>query len=918
MNFKLPLTFKVSVVAVALTLTGCGSESIEDHFLNAQTYTAAKDYKSSVISLKKILIVNPDNNKARVELAKVYMSLNRYRDAEKELETMKGKKQEEIIGLLSEIKFELKKYAEVYMLAFKGFTEKSEHELKTNFYALLSSIQDDKQEKIKEFIAKIGSIDKNSHYTFVAQAWVALSLGEAQESRELVDIALTKSPEFGQALFLSARLFDIDGKVSQAKDEYEKYTSLFPYDTDKKLYLYQAMMSLGETEEAERLVDSIYVLHPKNPLILLYKAQISYEKGDYQESNDFSKAALKDMEQHMPGKLIAGASAYKLGDYKQAYSYLKSYEDNLKDGSVKRMILLTKLKLGLITEVADDILKSTDAHIDLDILMVTSMNLSRTGQQEKAIALLEQTSGEGNAMLIAQQGLARLSMNDNTGIALLEKSIELDGELEGAKLALAMAHLRNGNSVDAVKIANGWAGNEKTQILGDLLNANIYKQQGKHEKAKNLFQAILKSNENNVAAKYGLAKYNEAEGNPKAALEKYVEIVKSYPGHVDALSRITEINKDNGKVNETLKFVLPLLAQNYDNVKLRLNVAYNQFLNKDHGAAIATLSQVTPNSQTPDVYWIVLGDSYMKEGLVASGVKAYNSLIKKNPSSILGQLRYISSLELTKRYTAALHATKNASIIFKNNKAIDLLLIRYELLNNKAQEALSAIKEYKLKHEVSAEILGYEAESHIINNDYANGSLLYLEADKLRPSEKYKLGAAKALMNNDERNKASALLEEIYKEDDVQNNPSVALMLGEVNYGLDFTKSKKYFTVALKTKPDDVVINNNLAMVSIELGDYEDALKYSEVSYRANSNNTSVLNTYGTALVKNKQFEKAMKILEQSLQMGSNNVAAMINLAEAYDKLGKFAAEIALLDKAYKNSDDEKEKRTILSMGARL
>ena len=921
MNINFPLSLKATAIAVALTLTlsGCGSESVEDHFANAQIYTEQKDFKSSVISLKKILIEQPDNVVARVKLAKSYISLNRYRDAEKELEAIKpNKTSSEMIGLLAEVKFELKKYAEVYMLAFKKFDKNAEHELKTNFYALLSSIQDGKKDKVQKFIQKIGALDTKSYYTSVGQAWVALSLGEVEESIDLVDVALSKAPEFGQALFLSARLYDISGKVSQAKEAYQKYATLFPYDIDKKVYLYQTLMSLGDIEQAEELIDSVYLLHPKNPLVNLYKAQIYYQKSDYQKSSDFAKNALKDMGQHMPGQLIAGASAYKLGNYKEAYSYLKAYEDKLKDGSVKRMLLLTKLKLGHISEVADDILKSSDSHIELDILMVTSMNLSRTGQQEKAIALLEQTGGEDNAKILAQQGLTLLSMNDSSGIALLEKSIELDGELEGAKLALAMAHLREGNSAAAVEIATQWSENPNTKILGDLLNANIYKQQGKHNKAKQLFKEIIKVNNDNVAAIYGLAKYDEVDGKTKSALKKYIEIVTRYPGHVDALSRITDINKASGQIDETLKFIEPLLVANFDNVKLRLNVAYNQFLKKDTRAAIDTLSVLTPNSQTPDVYWIVLGDSYMQEGLVASGIKAFNSLIKKNPTSLLGQLRYISSLEFAKRYTAALHATKNASVVFKKNKAIDLLLVRYQLLNNSCDEALNTIKAYKSNHDVSAELIAYEAEAKIINKNYADGAALYLKADKLKPQTKYKLGAAKALMNNDERQKSSDLLESIYKKDDVKNKISIALMLGEVNYDHDFEKSKKYFSEVLKTKPNDIVVNNNLAMVSIELGDFEDALKYSERSYRGNSNNTSILNTYGTALVKNNQYDKAKDILEQSLQMGSNNVAAMINLAVAYDKLGKFAAEIRVLDNAIKNTDDPEERKKILSMGARL
>lgn len=920
MHKKLPLVLKASAIFVAITLTGCGGDTVEENFANSVKYSQQKDHKSSALALKKILMEQPDNVKARKMLAAANIALGKFRDAEKNIEPLVKPKVQtpEVLATMAEIKFELKKYAEVYMLAYKDFGTNKEFELKTKFYAAMSSIQDNKKSKVEEFIVGMGAIDKTSYYTLVAQAWAAFALGETGDARELVDLALASNATFNQALFLSARLFDVEGRVSEAKESYQEYVDLFPYDIDKKIYLYQTLMTLGEVKKAETLVESIYIIHPKNPLVNLYKAQIHYQKGEYERSREFSRNVLNGIESHMPAQLIAGASSYKLGDYKQAYSYLKAYEDKLSTGSVKQMILLTKLKLGLVSEVADDILKSDDSHIDIDILMVASMNLSRTGQQEKAIALLELSGGGDNAKILAQQGLTRLSMNDLSGIALLEKSIEMDQELEGAKLALAMAYLRDGNVTAAVAIAKQWQNNDKTKILGQLLNANIYKQQGKHDLAKSVFKDILKTNKDNVAAMFALARYSESEGEYANALIKYTEIVQLYPGHVDALSRITEINKSDGNISSTLELLNPLLAKNMDNVKLRLNVAYNQFLNGDIQDTISTLSEIEPNSQTPDVYWIVLGDSYMQEGLVGSGIKAFQALVKKNPTNLLGQLRYISSLELGKRYSGALHATKNAKTVFKGNKAIDLLEVRYLLKNNSGDEALAVIDTFKNKYGVTSEILSYEAESHMINNDFEKSAAIYLMAYKVTPLKDYKLGSAKALIKAGKAQESSEILEGLYKSADKNEKLGLALMLGEVYYGLDYQKSYDYFKEVLTSKPKDIIVNNNLAMVSIELGEFEDALRYSEVSYRENSGHTSILNTYGTALVKNRMYEKAVFILEDSIQKGSNNVPAMINLAVAYDKLGKFANEIKLLERAMELATDPDDKREIALMGARL
>lgn len=917
---KLPAALKVTAIAVALTLSGCGSQSVEEHFVNAEKYTQAHDYKSSVISLKKILIEQPENIVAREKLATAYVSLNKYREAEKELKhLLEGKKSTpENIALMAEVKFEIKKYAEVYMLAYKVSDINSDASLRANFFAVLSAIQDRNKDKVQEFIKQTGAISKTSHLTKVAQAWVALEIGEKEESRLLVDQALKQAPNFNQALFLSARLFDVNGQISEAKDVYKKYVKLYPYDIDKKMYLYQAHMSLGEIDAAESVIDSVYVTHPKNPLVNLFRSQVHYQKKEYQKSNDLARNVLKDLKEHMPAKLVAAASAYKLGDYKQAYNYLSTYEKSLTTGEVKRMLTLSKLKLGMINEVADDILKSSDEHVDIDILMLTSMNLTRTGQQDKALALLEGSSGENNAKVIAQQGLTRLSVNDFTGISLLEKSIEMDGSLEGAKLALAMAHLRSGNTDEAIKIATEWEGTPDTKVLGQLLNANIYKKEGKHELAEALFVTISKSDKDNVAAKYALAQYDESRYDTAKALVKYIDIVNLYPGHVNALSRITELNLKAKDVQKTLDVVEPLLSKHDDNVKLRLSVAYNHFLNDDPQRAIETLLVITPDAQTPDVYYIILGDSYMKQELMGNGINTYKSLVKKNPANLLGQLRYISSLEFAKRFASALHATKNAKIIFKSNKALDLLEIRYGIRNNNADNALLDIAKFRDNYETTTELMSYEAQAYVINKNFKKAAETYVLANKFSQSLEYQLGAASAFMNLDEPTKASEILENAYTTVSKEDKVKVAMFIGEVNYGVDFEKSYKYFKEAITTKPDDAIINNNLAMVSIELGKNADALKYSKVSYRENSAHTSILNTYGSALVVNMDYKEGVKILEQSIKLGSNDVDAMIYLAQAYSKLGDFTAEHDLLLKAMKQPITPEQKAEIMKMRERL
>jgi putative PEP-CTERM system TPR-repeat lipoprotein len=921
MQVKIKKLFKVTLIAAAVTLSGCGSDTIEDHLSSAAKHTQANDYKSTIIALKKALLLEPSNEVARVKLAEAFVKDNKFRDAESVLnKVIEGKDASPLaIALMSKIKFELKKHTETFMLSYSDFKEDKDSELQSAFYAAMSAVQEGNQSKVAEFIKKAGSIDKESPYTLVAQAWAALASQNIEDAQDLASQALEKEPEFGPAIFITARLFDVNGQVSEAKEAYEKYVKLFPNDLDKQIYLYQALMSLGDLDAADVVVDDIYKKHPKHPLVNLYKAQISYEKGDFQAASDFAKNVLMVMDKHLSAKLIAGASAYKLGDYKQAYSFLTPFDGKLKNGSVNRMLLMTKLKLGYAGAVADEIIANADKDsLDLDILLVTSMDLSRTGSQDKAIELLELAGGatSKDAKIVAQQGLTRLSMNDITGVELLEKSIELDDELEGAKLALAMAHIRMGNIAKAVNIAKSWQENPETKILGNLLNAAIYTQQEKHVQAKEIYSDILKEDPQNIAALYSTAQYLEKEGDAEGSLAAYKQVISFYPGHVDALSKLTEINQSKGKVSDTIVFLTKISKLNVDNVKLKLNLAYNYFLNKESKKSIEILKTVEANGQTPDAYWIVLGDSYMQSGLLASGIQSFKSLVAANPSNRLGHLRYMTALEHAKRFTAALHAARNAKVSFKEDPLILLLEVRYELQNNDASKVLGLIDTIKDLGFETQEIIAYEAEANFRLKKYSESAQLYITANNAQYKEEYILGAAKSYVLNGDNAAASDLLElNLMKS---ENEDQMNSLIAEVNFDINLEKSLRYFSKVLPKRPDDLFLLNNIAMVQLKLDLFEEALVNSEKSYRLNSSHPSILNTYGSALVANKNYKEAIEILEKAIKLGSENVDAIIYLAKAYDKSAKYGDHISILQKGLKLNPTEEQKSIMMSMLSRV
>ena len=120
------MNIKVSVLAASIALAGCVGENTEDVFAKAKAYQAEKNHKASVVAFKKVVAKSPDNVEARELLAHSYIALGRYREAEKELQFILKKTQDDpqVLSVMSQVKFELKKYAEVYVITYKDFAGK--------------------------------------------------------------------------------------------------------------------------------------------------------------------------------------------------------------------------------------------------------------------------------------------------------------------------------------------------------------------------------------------------------------------------------------------------------------------------------------------------------------------------------------------------------------------------------------------------------------------------------------------------------------------------------------------------------------------------------------------------------------------------------------------------------------------------
>jgi putative PEP-CTERM system TPR-repeat lipoprotein len=898
----LQTTLKTSTLALMLALSGCATESLEDLYTKASSYSKNLDFKSSIVALKKAAILDTDNVKTRKLLGIAYLNDGQFQSAEKEFEIahLLDRSNSHVTSLLAKVKFELRKYSDVYALSFNEFTDKQD-DLSTTFYAALASIQENKKSKLATYVKALVKIDSASAYTTTAQAWGALVEKDITDATELVKKTIDKHPQFGPALFLAARLHDIKGEPSQAIKLYNAYLQINPNDTDKKVYIFQNYLSLGDLKNAEIIINDIYAKYPKHPLLNLYKAQVAYEKGEFTQASQLSKNVLATLDNHINAKLIAGTSAYMLGKYTEAYNYLSKYENDLSNNEVKHMLSLIKLRLGKTSEVADSMINEIENdNIDIDLLLATSGLLNRKGQAKKALELLERATKikPKDASLIAQQGLYRLSEGDSIGIDFLEKSIALDDQLEGAKLALAMAYLRSNDIQGAQEIAIKWGDKPETQLLSQLLKASIHMVKGEAKEAKGIYNRILKERPKHIATLYSLSKIEFLEGDIDSALSHLKQTIKYYPSHIEAINDFTEYHLENKSLNLAIEFIKPIFVKNNNNIKLRLGLANLYLLNKAPKESINLLESMSIDSNTPDFYWIILGDSYVSQGLTAMSISAFERLVKRNPSNYLGNLRYIAALRISNQYSSALQAVQNAKAKFKHDE--QLILLHIDLLNKMGQytkslEIISMLSDNKQKN---IRFIKLAAIANIQINNADKASQLFLKAYEIDNSTFTLIGAVKALMMLGDNTKANRLVEKHHTV--VGTSYETMSIQAEINTKLNPTKALAIYEKLIRSYPKNFILFNNAANLAIETNYLKKALIYGEQSYRIKGNQPAILNTYGVALIKNGKYDEGAKVIEKAIKLGSQHIDSRIELSVAYEKTGAYQKQINILESTLK------------------
>ncbi len=895
----------ILAICVALSLTACSPNMTAEQYLaQAKDFSEKRDHSSAIIALKNAVRLNAKDASIRYALGAAYLAQGDYISAEKELERAEklGSDNALLTAKLVQAKLKLSKFDYVYQIAEQSETYPDAAQVIILTYAGIASIHQGKSEQAKEYIEQAIGISDDSVYGGIGKAYLSHSGNNFQNGLATIDELLASTPDFAEAVLLKGYLLQASEKFEAAARTFEQYAKLRPKDIPARLFIAQNYVFAQKFDVAEAHVDLLLKISKSHPLANQLKAEIEYSRDNFKTAKDYAVTSFQEDDSFNVSKIIAGMSAYKLGDYEQSYRYLISVKGLLPPQHlVRKLIIDLQLKLGYDTEAVSELQFLVDQNVaDPAMLTMASNKMLNSGNLEAAQELLQSSIdvNTSNPRELAKQGITQLRLNQvDKGIARLEQVLKLDPELAFAEQGLAIGYIGNKQYDKAVEIAKKWQLDDDKKVQGYLLESLVLDKQKNVIEAQKLLNKVLTLDSNNVGALYKLATYAHQDKDIDLAFNYYTQVLKKQPQHIRAMINYTRLvsstlTQSKEYLIKAVNFYESELVTKPENNHLKLGLASIFKLDKNYQAAIRLFQTIASSSKPIDGIDIALGDVYRAQGDWQAAINSYKKVVNLNPKDLRSTLKLVAIYEQIGQFNKGLQQLNKSLAVNQDNAGLLLLKSYYQSKLKIEPDQVDLEKIKVSKNTVNHWLLDKTLANIAYNKkDFSLAARYYASAYEKKPDDSNAINWSKSVAINSDKNKALEILKE-HLAGLIEGQTAIAvkvMLAGAYIKKENFLEAVTLYESILQTETENIIALNNLSYLELKNGNVKKALFYSKNSVKIISDrkvenkgdHAAVIDTYAQALVANKQLKLALEQYDKAISLDVTNIELHINKAEA-------------------------------------
>lgn len=756
------------------------------------------------------------------------------------------------------------------------------------------------------------AIRADSADTWLAEVPIRIRSRQFSEAMAASDRALKLAPKSAEAHYQKGSIQHVLGNVRSALAAYDEALQLEPGHIEARVARAGIRLDLGQSKETQEDLKELASLVPGEPRVAYLRAILAERGGDAAAA----RAALKEVTELLdpvPIEVIRfrpqvlmlnGMAHFGLNELEKAKPYLEyalRQQPNSPLAKMLAQVAMAEPNMTRAVELLEGYLRTRPGDGQA-MLMLASAHMAQ-GRHAKATTLMQDALRAKDAPEFRTALGLSLMRSGQSGNAIveLERAYKTDSKQAYAGLALINLYLRGGQSDKAAKLADGLAraNPSNPSVLTVLGTTRI--QVGDIKGARSSFEQALRLDPTLLEARFGLARADLAAKDFEAARQRIATILKEQERNVDALFEMALVNEASGRDDEALKW-LESAAEASSQRQTRANSALVAWhLRKGSPAKALEAAKQLLAKLPEDVEALQAYASAQLANNDESGARSTLANASRRAGfDASSQVQIASAMVSAKDLPGAAYALDKALTAEPGHLAASALLTQVELrlgeiakAERRAQQIIAAHPKSAVGHTLLAEIAASR-------NQTAAATDALRRAHELERSTATLMRLFGVLAIQDGGKPAIALAEGWLKSRPRDLIVHRALGDAYARAG-NFASARRAYESALKLRPDDTELLNNLANALMRMSD-PGALTVAEHALSLAPKNATVIDTAGWANHLAGKQTRALQLLRDARLREPGHPEIRYHLAAVLAKVGRSAEAREELDVALKSA----------------
>jgi len=848
-----------STLLLLTALSGCSeNKSTAEYISEAKVAFSNGQNSLAIINLKNVLKTEKNNLEARFLLGSVYAQQGLWVNAEKELRIARnaGVTDGDIDILLTKIHYRLEDTD--YLTSVKNV--QNEHSDLAKIYLAILALKQGDVAKGRAIFDEITLAGSDQDLSNLAMAWDSFLNADYTDSLKLLDKLAVASVIKEDVIELRVAILVALKKHKEAAEQLEMFLSLHPQSHSHRLQLAEQHVKYRNYPEAEKNADLLLSLYENNIILNRIKAEIKFNAKDYSLAKEFAEKALRNSEDTL-SKVIAGMSAYQLGQYESSYNYLNAVSSYFAEAHpVNQIIIALSNLLSFSTGTSNELLSDT---------VLSLIDSGDYKQTRNVLIKASESSRLNDGVIDFQLGLLKIIEGDSSFTDDFERAISNGyGEIE-PKILLAEQYLKDKEFDKVSEIADSLSSSNK--LTARLLRGSVHLEKGEFDEAILAYESILSNETEHMGALFKLSETYFKAGNTDKSIVLLQNIYSISSSNAFAVRSLFKFSLEPSNKKMLEQFFISQIEIDKNNTNRYIVLSEFYLLHHEFERALTITSRYLLKApeqlevsllKTKALLFLKRVNDAKVSLIALEKIDPIHPEVIKNKALILSvEGNNVDAINVIEQFSATSNVLLNDDLL--------IMLSTLYITNRQNYDAEKTLKKVKNKQHVK--YLRVEGKMALMKGDNLLAIRSLKKVFQTTPSELIALELTQALQNEGEFDEAIRLLESFIAKAGTGELTLMKYKLTELCEKRCPEKAEQYHNNLLIETNRNVASLNNIAWFYYTQQRYAEGKVFAKEAVMKAPKLAATHNTLGVILLKLGDLSQANQHLKISVSLEPRN-----------------------------------------------